>query len=114
MLWVLLALACAAAVLLAVVLVRAALFKPGEGKNTPGEAAGIEYKRAVEHLSQMVRVPTVSSRNPQEVDEGAFEDFRRLLETLYPRVTATCPRERIGPSGLLYYWKGNSPARLPF
>ena len=62
MLWVLLALACAAAVLLAVVLVRAALFKPGEGKNTPGEAACIEYKRAVEHLSQMVRVPTVSSR----------------------------------------------------
>ena len=109
MLWVLLALACAAAVLLAVVLVRAALFKPGEGKNTPGEAACIEYKRAVEHLSQMVRVPTVSSRNPQEVDEGAFEDFRRLLEALYPRVTAACPRERIGPRGLLYYWKGKQP-----
>ena len=71
------------------------------GKNTPGEATGIEYERAVDHLSQMVKAPTVSSRNPQEVDEGAFEDFRRLLEALYPRVTAACPRERIGRSGLL-------------
>ena len=37
----------------------------------------------------MVRIPTVSSRKEEEVDEKAFEDFRNLLEELYPHVTAS-------------------------
>ena len=107
--WFLLGVLCLLLLLIAVLLIRAALFKPKGEKNAPGKDTGIDHDRAVEHLAKMVRIPTVSSRKEEEVDEKAFEDFRNLLEELYPRVTAACPRERIGKSGILYHWKGKNP-----
>lgn len=107
--WFLLGVLCLLLLLIAVLLIRVALFKPKGEKNAPGKDTGIDHDRAVEHLAKMVRIPTVSSRKEEEVDEKAFEDFRNLLEELYPRVTAACPRERIGKSGILYHWKGKNP-----
>lgn len=107
--WFFLGLLCLILLLAIVVVLRAAMFKPKDGKNLSGEDTGIDHEQAVEHLARMVRIPTVSSRKEEEVDEKAFEDFRKLLEELYPHVTASCPRERIGKSGILYHWKGKNP-----
>ena len=107
--WFFLGLLCLILLLAIVVVLRAAMFKPKDGKNLPGEDTGIDHEQAVEHLARMVRIATVSSRKEEEVDEKAFEDFRNLLEELYPHVTASCPRERIGKSGILYHWKGKNP-----
>ena len=95
-----------AAAFFAVLLVRTALFRPRAEEAPSAEPAGVDYARAADHLAQMVRVKTVSSRDPAAVDEEAFERFRALLTELYPLVTKACPRERIGASGLLYHWKG--------
>ena len=80
--WFLLGVLCLLLLLIAVLLIRAALFKPKGEKNAPGKDTGIDHDRAVEHLAKMVRIPTVSSRKEEEVDEKAFEDFRNLLEEL--------------------------------
>ncbi len=104
--WILLALVL---LFLVVVLLRAALFRPRQEDPPAPQETGVDYKRAAEHLAQMVRVRTVSSREAACVEEGEFERFRTLLTELYPLVTKTCPRERIGPSGLLYRWKGREP-----
>ena len=94
------------ALFLAVVLARAALFSPPGEEPCKTAPFSIDEKTAAEHLSQMVKLKTVSSRDPAEEDEEAFEAFRELLCRLYPKVTAACPRERIGRTGLLYRWKG--------
>lgn len=92
----------------AVLLIRTALFRPKTKPASSIPETGIDYERAADHLARMVRVKTVSSRDASCVDEKEFERFRTLLTELYPRVTQNCPRERIGPSGLLYHWKGKN------
>lgn len=92
--------------LLAVILIRTLLFTPPKEEAPVPAPVSIEAEKAADHLAQMVRIPTVSSRKESEQNPEAFEAFRALLHTLYPRVAAACPRERIGNTGLLYHWKG--------
>lgn len=98
-----------AAVLFMVVLcVRALLFRP----HTPDYGAAVpvtvDAARAVDHLAQMVRVPTVSNSDAAQMIEADFARFRTLLQTLYPQVHNACAPMRIGPTGLLFHWRGKS------
>ena len=49
--WFLLGVLCLLLLLIAVLLIRAALFKPKGEKNAPGKDTGIDHDRAVEHLA---------------------------------------------------------------
>ncbi len=98
----------AVVVFLAVVLVRAACFKPGAPERREETPAAIDEAHAVESLRQMVRCKTVSSRNEAEEDPAEFERFRALLCERYPAVHAACALDRVGKSGLLYHLKGKS------
>ncbi len=94
------------AALVLVVLLRTLLFVPKEKPASSQAPVPVDYEKAAEHLAQMVRIPTVSSREKSLSQEPAFLEFQQLLSTLYPRVSAVCSRERIGETGLLYHWKG--------
>ena len=73
-----------------------------------------DKNRYIEHLQGMVRIPTVSSADP---DKTRVEEFRKLhayLEEAYPLVHKTLKREVIGKCALLYTWKGDgSSSQLP-
>ena len=68
----------------------------------------------IEHLQGMVRIPTVSSADPEKT---RVEEFRRLhayLEEAYPLVHKTMTREIVGKCALLYTWKGSGESsQLP-
>lgn len=96
--------------LIAVLLVRAARFRaPDAARETPAPLA-VDGAQAVEHLAQLVRIPTVSNADETKFDEAVFEQFREKLRELYPRVHAACAPQRIGHTGLLFRWKGRSDA----
>lgn len=98
----------AIAVIIAVVIIRAAAFKPrSEQKNEP-EKMPVNGEAAIEHLREFVKCKTVSSRNEAMVDEAEFDKFRELIKNLYPVVHEKCTLVRIGKSGLLYHLKGQS------
>lgn len=71
-------------------------------------------------LSALVRVPTISSRVPEEVDPARFAELVALLETLYPHVHRVLERELVSrPSddgvaaqgqSLLFRWRGTGGA----
>lgn len=92
------------------ILLRAALFRPGTETRAEPVPADIDWEHAVRRLQRMVQIETVSSRDPARVDAEAFTQFRALLEKLYPRLHAACTLERIGENGLLYCWQGESGA----
>lgn len=96
------------ALLILVLVIRALAFKP-KGEPLP-EPMAVEFDRekAIEHFVEMIRCKTVSSHNPELQDEKEFEKFRDLLKATYPHVHKECPPQRIGPSGLLFHWKGKS------
>lgn len=58
-----------------------------------------------EHLAGMVRFPTVSSKNMDEMDFSVFGQFHDYLEKTYPLVHNTFKKEVIGRAGLLYRWE---------
>ncbi len=91
-----------------IIFVRAIRFKPKPEQEIASEPVALDGSSA-ERLARMVRVKTVSSRGGSH-DEAAFREFRALLPELYPTVHRhlAISREEIGPSGLLYRWKGKS------
>lgn len=64
---------------------------------------------AAGRLSALVRIPTVSSWNPQQTDHEAFARHRAELARFYPRVHAL-QSEQAGRDGLLYRWPGRGRA----
>jgi carboxypeptidase PM20D1 len=63
---------------------------------------------ALERLLQLLRIPTVSSLDPAEVDLAQFDRFVALLAQLYPRTHAELDRTVVAGHSLLFRWAGRS------
>ena len=59
-----------------------------------------------EHLSEMVKFPTVSHANDEETDYEPFFALHAYLEKTYPLTHRVMTKEVIGRAGLLYRWRG--------
>jgi carboxypeptidase PM20D1 len=101
--------ACGAAV--SVVARRVSRFRPPEVRPDPADLDGLDADAAAQRLAELVRIPTISSREPAEVDTAAFEAFRERLVELYPQTHRVLEREVLGDGALLYRWR--SGADLP-
>jgi len=97
-------------VFIAILLIRAAAFKPPALQAPDVEEVAVDEAETAERLARMIRCKTVSSRNEQLVDKAEFEKFFDLLPELYPNVHKTCVVEKTEPCGLLYTLKGKSNA----
>ncbi len=101
--WIILALIAA---FLAVVLVRAAMFKPKDGAKRELEEVEFDRAAAVDALGELVRCRTVSYNDPSLEDDAEFEKLIGKLPELYPNVIKTCPMQRFEDRGLLLRWQG--------
>lgn len=70
-----------------------------------------EPSRAVAKLQALVRIPTVSTRDPALVDTAAFDDFVAELARQFPVLHETLELTRIHTHGLLFHWPGASDER---
>jgi carboxypeptidase PM20D1 len=102
----LVAAACGAAV--SVAARRVARFRPPEVAPQPADLDGLDADAAAERLAELVRIPTISSRDPAEVDDAAFERFRQRLTELYPQTHRVLDREVLGDGALLYRWSSGT------
>ncbi len=108
--WILLALLCA---FLAVILVRALMFRPAPVQPRGKEDVSFDGDAAVESLRQLVRCKTVSSEDPSQEDDAEFEKLISLLPGLYPNVDRVCGLTRFAGRGLLFRWKGSDGSGEP-
>jgi carboxypeptidase PM20D1 len=67
--------------------------------------------RAVAKLQALVRIPTVSHRDPQLVDTDAFDQFLEELERQFPLLHERLELTRIHTHALLFRWPGTSDAK---
>ena len=86
-LWVILA---ALAILLAVILIRTATFRPRAATPVSEETVVFDRDHAIDALQKLVRCKTVSYYDPALEDDGEFEKLIGLLPTLYPEVFRVC------------------------
>ncbi|MHA6668710.1 M20/M25/M40 family metallo-hydrolase [Homoserinimonas sp. A447] len=64
--------------------------------------------RAIAHLQELVRIPTVSQLDETTTDWTQFSRFIETLPTLYPLVHESLEREVVGGYSLLYRWPGRT------
>ncbi|WP_300404449.1 M20/M25/M40 family metallo-hydrolase [Nocardioides sp.] len=69
------------------------------------------HPHAVEKLQALVRIPTVSHRDPTRVDTAAFDDFVETLAELFPLLHEHLELTRISTHGLLFRWAGSTADR---
>ena len=66
---------------------------------------------AVAKLQALVRIPTVSHRDPAENDTAAFDTFVAELARLFPLLHQHLELTRLHTHALLFHWRGRSAGR---
>ena len=93
---------------LAVLLIRAAMYKPYNELKPSGEKVILNEEKIVSDMVEMIRCKTVSYNDEKLINKEEFRKFQELLPKLYPLVHGICPREFVGVNGMLYHWKGKT------
>jgi carboxypeptidase PM20D1 len=65
---------------------------------------------SVAKLQALVRIPTVSNRDPDLVDVAAFDEFVAELARQFPMLHKRLELTRVDTHGLLFHWAGRSRA----
>ncbi|NUS50088.1 MAG: M20/M25/M40 family metallo-hydrolase, partial [Nocardioidaceae bacterium] len=65
----------------------------------------------VAKLQALVRIPTVSTPDPADLDTAAFDALLDALRAQFPRVFADLAATRVLDHGLLLHWPGTSADR---
>ncbi len=104
--WALALIPAAIVVFIAVLVIRAAAFKPKAQPEIDTYEVNFNKDKAVRDLSELVRCKTVSYRDPSLEDDAEFEKLIALLPSLYPNVNKVCEFTRLENRGLLFRWAG--------
>ena len=96
------------ALLVAVILIRTAMFRPKTAPVAENEPVTFDREAAVEALQALVQCRTVSYYDHALEDDGEFEKLIGLLPRLYPAVWETCQLTRLPDRGLLFLWQGKA------
>lgn len=94
--------------LLAVLFIRAAIFKPKKTEHREAREISVDGYDVAQALAKIIRCKTVSSSDKQFEDEGEFEKFKSLLPTLFPKVYEVASCEEVGDRAILLRWRGKS------
>lgn len=103
----------ALALLLALLVVRAFLFRPRTVAVEAVPAPEVDVQSAALHLSQVIRFETISHENAEENDAGVFSLLHTYLRAAYPKAHAELEPEVVAGASLLYTWKGTEPDLAP-
>ncbi len=94
--------------LLAVLLVRTLAFRPKAGPALFPKDTDFDGDKVIERLSALVRFSTVSYKQKEKEDEGAFRALISALPSLYPGVFSACAYRELPDRALLFRWKGRT------
>lgn len=103
--WIVLA---ALVAFVAVVLVRAAQFRPLPEEPAVPAKEQVDREKAIADLQTLIRCKTVSYRDHTLEDAEAFAQLQNALPAMFPHVYAACPRIDTGSRALLFHWKGQT------
>ena len=104
--WALALIPAAIVIFLAVLVIRAAAFKPKAQPELDTYEVQVDKEKAAADLSELVRCKTVSYRDSSLEDDAEFEKLIALLPSLYPNVFKTCEFTKLPDRGLLFRWAG--------
>jgi carboxypeptidase PM20D1 len=113
---ILLGAAVAVLLLVAVVAVRTVTYRSpfAHGDVELAPAPSIDVGRAATHLSEAIRIRTISHQEAAANDPGEWDRLHAWLEQTYPAAHAAMTRTVVAGHTLVYTWRGRDPALSPF
>ena len=93
---------------LAVLVIRAATFKPKAQPAVSQEAVEVELDTAVSNLQQLVQCRTISYNDHSLEDKAEFRKLKDLLPKLYPNVFSACEYTEFPEEAILLRWPGKA------
>ena len=93
---------------LAVLIIRAATFKPKAQPALSEENVTVDIDTAVSNLQQLVQCRTVSYNDHEQEDKAEFRKLKDLLPKLYPHVFAACEYREFPEEAVLLRWPGKT------
>lgn len=93
----------------ATALIRPLFFVPKKEEYAPLEKENVNVDRYRKHLSEAIKIETVSYADQELIDWGEFEKFRNFLKEAYPLTNEKLSLEIVGKANLIYLWKGKNP-----
>ena len=94
------------ALFFAVVLIRAAMFRPKTQPSAQADPVQFDEQAAIDALAQLICCKTISYHDHSLEDDGEFEKLISLLPQLYPNVFAACSFQQLPDRALLFRWPG--------
>ena len=73
----------------------------------------VDTSAAAERLAGALRFPTITQRDPADLDSTAYRDLHRYLAEAFPEVHGTLERRRVSDLSLLYRWPGRDTTQAP-
>ena len=95
-------------IFIAVIVIRALLFKPQNLEKIQSEPVSVNEEKIVADMVDMIKCKTVSYRDHSLEAPQEFIKFQELLKERFPLVHSAASLEHIGRNGLLYFIKGKS------
>lgn len=86
--------------------VKAALYTPKKKDFGAATEEKVDAKRAQEHLSKAISIPTISYPDKADIDFTQFEKFHAFLEEAFPLIHKNLKKEVVQEASLIYHWKG--------
>jgi carboxypeptidase PM20D1 len=86
------------------------------GKDLPGvklPELKVDKQEAARHLSEAIKLETITHEDPAENVVENFRQLHKLLEKMYPQVHKVMKREVVGEASLLYTWAGKDQKLEP-
>ena len=96
------------ALFFAVILIRAAMFRPKAQPVVEAEKVEFDEQAAVDALAALIRCKTVSYHDHSLEDDAEFEKLISLLPGLYPKVFEVCSFQQLPDRALLLRWPGKN------
>ena len=93
---------------LAVLIIRAATFKPKAQPALSAEKVAVDIDTAVSNLQQLVQCKTVSYNDHELEDKAEFRKLKDLLPKLYPHVFTVCEYREFPEEAVLLRWPGKT------
>ena len=93
---------------LAVLIIRAAAFRPKAQPTVSNEEVTVDTDTVVSNLQQLVRCRTISYNDHSLEDKAEFRKLKDLLPQLYPHVFAACEHTEFPEEAILLRWSGKT------
>ena len=103
---VVLAILLALIIFIAILLIRAAMFKPKAEIVAEDTVVEFDKDSAIARLQELIRFKTVSYKDNNLEDDKEFKKLIKALPKLYPFVFEVCSFTELEDRALLFHWKG--------